>query len=205
MVHAAARRSATIVVVALLACLAHSFAAVAVGVAGVELRMDLPERDGRRLVEVGDQSVTVTYSLENLTSDDVTVRLYAAEAIMSDAGGVSIGAADTAPFLGLDDGEVIVPAGETLAMETVIDPTRLPDDDLDERNGAIVIEAVDTGDTLVTRAAIVIGVTGDATQLLPGTLAIAAITVLVLTLGAVSREMRVRRRRQAPGRALATT
>ncbi len=190
-----ARRS---VVAAVVLVLASATAAAAVGVAGVDLSVGLPEdRDGRPQLDVAAETEAVEIRLRNLEDEPRTVSLYAVSATPNDEDSFALGGPSSADWFGVGEHTVTLDPREERTFVAEPRSRSMPQD---ATHLAVVLEA-GTDSTLVTRAARVVELRGDGPTGLPWWLIALATALLVSTLGAHAWRWHRERRGGAPSAA----
>lgn len=151
--------------------------ASAVGVDGVDLRLDLPrDADGRHALELGTGRVDVDVVVTNRSERPREVRVYAAGAERGADGGVTLGdPASSASWMALDAGGLSLAPEESRTLTARVHPRHVP---ADVEHVAVLLEAGDGA--VVTRAATVVPVRGAGEAPFEG-----PVTLAVLLLGAV--------------------
>ncbi|MEX1164524.1 MAG: hypothetical protein WEB03_13190, partial [Nitriliruptor sp.] len=176
--------------------LVSAIPAAAVGVAEVDLSVDLPQdSEGRPQLDL-TTSRDVDVRLTNLADDPRSVRLYAVAATPTEDGSFALGNPTTATWFGLADQEVELAARERVTVTAAVRATSVT---AGATHVAVVLEA-GTGTTLVTRAARVIELGEHSGPELPTWLVALALLLIVLTLVAHGQERRGRGVRGSSGR-----
>jgi hypothetical protein len=186
-------RAAVVVVLALLLPTGLAAPAWAAGTGGIDLSPYPAIVDGRQITAFHTDvpsrgSVSVRYSLHNVTKQPRTVRVYAASATRN-GGSFSVGTAGSSPYLTFPTRTVTLAGGETqLGTFTVHGPVH------GTTYGALVVE-VTTG-SITQRAATLVYLKKGRTVPVPLLLTLLAVLALALAGGAVS--VVARRRAAAP-------
>jgi hypothetical protein len=128
--------------------------ASAVGVDGVDLRVDLPTgADDRPILDLQAEDPEVGLLVRNTTDEPRDVRVYAVLAEPAqDTGSFSLAGPASAPWFGLADQQFRLDGREEITRSVEVDTRRVPED---ASHVAVVLET-GTDSTVVTRAARVI-------------------------------------------------
>lgn len=161
--------------------LTSATAAGAVGVAGVDLTVDLPQdRDGRPQLAMDDEPQPVQLLLRNGVDHPRTVSLYVVAASPGGEGSFGLAGPGSADWFGLEERTVTLEARERRTIVATPRPEASPEE---ATHLAVVLEA-GTDSTVVTRAARVVELTGPAPGLPPRWLLVLATGLLTAAVGA---------------------
>lgn len=200
---AAAARPGRAAAAALGLLLLWTLPAAAVGVDGVDLRVDLPTTDeGRPVLALGGEDAGedgaeehgVEVRLRNTTEEPREVRVYAVAAHASEDESFGLAGAGSAAWFGLEEEQLELAAGEEATRRAAVDPSAVP---RDATHVAVVLET-GTESTLVTRAARVIELGEHPPGGLPGWLVLATTALLAAAVAGHALHARARRR-ERPG------
>lgn len=154
--------------------------ASAAGTGDVELVPASPDGEPRTSFTVDTDQDSIRFELVNLADAPREARLYAASANRGEGGGVSVGAAGSAPWLQLPDAVIQLAPGEARTFTAPLDVAELPEGE--QQLGAVVLEALQGSVTV--RVATLVTVKPHAALPLPiWVIAIAAGAIALVLLG----------------------